>query len=186
VFPSDTVYGVACDPDNEQAVLRLYALKGRPARKPTAIMFFALGLALEELAELTAPERAAARALLPGPVTLLLPNRGQRFPLAGGSQAGAIGLRVPRLPGPLRALAGVRSGVLASSANLAGGPEPRRVEQVPVELRRGADLVLDGGALPGTASTVVDLSHYAACGDWHVVRPGALSEGQLRRALGHR
>jgi len=186
VLPSDTVYGLACDPHNEQAVRRLYALKGRPPRKPTAVMFFALELAMAELTELTAPERAAARALLPGPVTLLLPNPRRRFPLAGGPQAGVLGVRVPRLAGPLGALAGVRCAALASSANLAGAAkEPRCLEQVPAELRRAADLALDGGELPGTASTVVDLCHYASSGDWRVVRPGALSEAQLRRDLGH-
>lgn len=185
VLPSDTVYGLACDPDNARAVARLYALKGRPARKPTAVMFFTLAQATDELSDLTAPEVAALHALLPGPVTLLLPNRARRFPLADGSQTGALGVRVPRLPGSLRALMGVRRAVLASSANLAGAGDSRSLEQVPAELRNGADLVLDGGELPGRASTVVDLSRYTSSGQWRVVRPGALGEAELRRALAH-
>ncbi len=185
VFPADTVYGLACDPDNARAVRRLYALKGRPARKPTAVMFFSLAQATDELSDLTAPEVAALRALLPGPVTLLLPNRRRRFPLADGSQAGALGVRVPRLAGPPQALVAVRGALLASSANLTGGRDPRSLEQVPGELRRGADLVLDGGQLPGRASTVVDLCDYTSSGLWRVVRPGALGETELRHALAH-
>ncbi len=82
VFPADTVYGLACDPLNRAAVTRLYELKGRPAAQPAAVMFFSLAAALEALPELGGSERAALRALLPGPLTLLLPNRDDRYPLA--------------------------------------------------------------------------------------------------------
>src|SRR5271169_6444421 len=74
VLPTDTVYGVCCDPEDEHAARRLYALKGRPAARPAAIMFFALEPALEMLGELHHDERAALKVLLPGPVTLLLAN----------------------------------------------------------------------------------------------------------------
>src|SRR5271154_3303673 len=82
VFPADTVYGLGCDPDNAEAVRRLYALKGRPADRPAAVMFFDVERAVAELSELSAAEQRAIAALLPGPVTLLLPNRKRRFPLA--------------------------------------------------------------------------------------------------------
>ena len=97
VFPADTVYGLACDTQSREAVERLYLLKRRRPDKPAAVMFFDVDLALEALPELGAPTREAVRALLPGAVTLLLPNPAGRFPLAGGE---ALGLRVP--DGPLR------------------------------------------------------------------------------------
>ena len=75
VFPSDTVYGVCCDPDNEQATRRLYKLKGRPSARACAVMFFSLEVALETLDDLHDAERTALHALLPGPVTVLLGNR---------------------------------------------------------------------------------------------------------------
>ena len=75
VFPSDTVYGVCCDPDNEEAARRLYALKGRPSARACAVMFFALEDALELLDDLHESEREALQSLLPGPVTVLLANR---------------------------------------------------------------------------------------------------------------
>jgi len=186
VFPADTVYGLCCDPENEQAVRRLYELKGRPAERPAAVMFFALEPALESLTELGSHTRIAVQALLPGPVTLLLGNPGQRFPLACdplGTHSALLGLRVPALPGPLAALAAVRLPAAQSSANFSGGPDPQRLADVPVELREGADLVLDGGELPGIASTVVDLCEYEERGGWRVVREGPLTRAEVELIL---
>ena len=160
VFPADTVYGLACEPDDTGAVARLYALKGRPADKPAAVLFFALAPALAALPELGARTRAAAEALLPGALTLLLPNPARRFALACGPDPATLGLRVPALPPALRALGDVVAPVLQSSANAAGGPDARTLAEVPEAIRDGADLVLDGGELPGTPSTVVDLRGY--------------------------
>ena len=168
VFPADTVYGLACDPAGEAAVARLYALKGRAPDKPAAVMFFDVGQAL--LPELSTRTRAVMERLLPGAVTLLVPS--DRFPLAGG--AGTLGVRVPDIP-PLGS-----APVLQSSANVAGGPDARRLEDVPEAIRRGAGLVLDGGELPGTPSTVVDLRAYERGGEVLVVRPGAVPEPVIR------
>jgi L-threonylcarbamoyladenylate synthase len=71
---------------------------------------------------------------------------------------------------------------LQSSANVAGGPEARRLADVDPELRREADLVLDGGELPGTPSTVVDLRGYEQAGELRVIRHGAVSEAAVRGA----
>jgi L-threonylcarbamoyladenylate synthase len=183
VFPTDTVYGLACDPQQRAAVDRLYELKGRPAEQPAAVMFFSLDSALAELSGLATRERAAARALLPGPVTLLLPNPAHRFALACGPDPGTLGLRVPLLAQSLAVLAQVRAPLLQSSANLSGAPAVRRVDQLPDELCKEADLVLDAGELPGTASTVVDLRSLQHSGEWRIVREGALGSAEVRRAL---
>jgi L-threonylcarbamoyladenylate synthase len=183
VFPTDTVYGIGCHPDACAAVERLYALKGRPAERPAAVMFFSAAVALEALPELRERERAALRALLPGPLTLLLPNRGHRFPLACGPDPDTLGVRVPLLQGRLTALRGVRVPIMQSSANISGEGEARRLVDVPAALRDGADLVLDGGELPGRASTVVDLRAYADRGEWRIVRAGPMQAEELKRAL---
>ena len=177
VFPADTVYGLACDPENAAAVDRLYALKGRPPAKPAAVMFFDLS-ALDYL-----PRRAhaALAQLLPGGLTVLLGNPERRFPLACGPHPETLGLRIPDLP----ALAGAPP-VLQSSANLAGGPDARRLADVPQTIRDGADLVLDGGGLPGTPSTVLDLRAYEAAGTWNVLRAGAVPHAALERILAGR
>jgi L-threonylcarbamoyladenylate synthase len=187
VFPSDTVYGLACEPDSKEAVQRLYLLKRRPPDKPAAVMFFALDLALAALPELGPRTRGALDALLPGAVTLLLPNPARRFPLAcgvGGEGIETLGLRVPAWPPALAALGDVSWPVLQTSANVAGGPDARRLEDVPEAIRARADLVLDGGELPGTPSTVVDLRGFERDGRWSVVREGALAVGDVAAALG--
>ncbi len=180
VFPADTVYGLACDPHNRVAVERLYQLKRRSLEKPSAVMFFELDVALDALPELGPRTREALGQLLPGAVSLLLPNPAGRFPLACGADPATLGLRVPLVLG----LAGVSWPVLQSSANGAGGVDPRRLEDVPKLIRSAADLVIDGGELPGIASTVVDLRHYEEDGSWSVVRAGAVGEEELHGALG--
>jgi L-threonylcarbamoyladenylate synthase len=183
VFPADTVYGLACEPDSKEAVQRLYMLKRRRPDKPAAVMFFALDLALAALPELGPRTTAALHALMPGPVTALLSNPAGRFPLACATDAGILGLRVPAWPPALAALADVRWPVLQSSANAAGGPDARRLDEVPEYMRAHADLVLDGGELPGTPSTVVDLRTFEAQGAWSIAREGAMSVTELAARL---
>jgi len=184
VFPADTVYGLACDPESKEAVRRLYALKRRRPDKPAAVMFFALDLALEVLREQGARTLGGLERLLPGPVTVLLPNPARRFRLACGPDPGTLGLRVPALDEALTPLAGVAWPVLQSSANLAGGADARRLGDVPEPVRRGADLGLDAGELPGTPSTVVDLRSFERTGAWTVIREGALAAEAVASALG--
>jgi L-threonylcarbamoyladenylate synthase len=179
VFPADTVYGLACNPDDREAVARLYALKDRPASQASAVMYFDAGLALAALPELGGRTRALLERLLPGGVTLLLPNPRGRFPLACGEDPGTLGLRVPA--GSV--LAGVEAPVLQSSANLRGGPDARRVADVPAAIRERADLVVDAGELPGTPSTVIDLRGFEGTGAWEVMRPGAVEREVVERAV---
>ena len=183
VFPTDTVYGICCDPDDERAAQRLYGMKGRSRRRASAVMYFSLAPALEALDDLPASERAVLEALLPGPVTLLLANRAGRFGAACREDPATLGLRVPRLPERLGALASVMRPVMQTSANMSGEPDARALEEVPAQLREGADVVLDGGELPGVPSTVVDLREFDAERRWHVLREGALRAAAVKETL---
>jgi L-threonylcarbamoyladenylate synthase len=186
VFGADTVYGLACDVASPDAVERLYAIKGRRPDKPAAVMFFNLELALAALPELGPRTTAALEGLLPGAVTLLLPNPSHRFPLAcgvGGDGLETVGLRVPALAPSAAALAAVRWPVLQSSANPAGGADARRLEDIPAPIRAAADLLLDAGALDGTASTVVDLRRFEDEGAWDVIREGAVASSCVAATL---
>jgi L-threonylcarbamoyladenylate synthase len=167
-------------------VQRLYAIKARRPDKPAAVMLFALELALAALPELGPRTVAALEGLLPGAVTLLLPNPARRWPLAcapGGGREDVLGLRVPALGPATAGLAAVRWPVLQSSANLAGGPEAHRLGDVPEPIRDAVDLVLDAGELSGTASTVVDLRRFEADGSWDVVREGAVARQRVAATL---
>jgi L-threonylcarbamoyladenylate synthase len=179
LFPADTVYGLACDPESSEAVGRLYAIKGRPAERPAAVMFFDLADALAALPELGARTRQAAERLLPGPLTLVLPNPRRRFPLACGPAPERLGLRVPDVP----LFADVHRPVLQSSANPSGGPDARRLDDVDERIRAEVDLAIDGGELPGTPSTVLDMTDYELGGEYRVVREGALSGAEVGRRL---
>ena len=183
LFPTDTVYGLATEPDSREGVERLYRLKRRAPDIPAAVMFFDLALALATLPELGPRTRDAIGRLLPGGLTLLVPNPARRYPLACGPEPERLGLRVPRLEDHLAPLAAVTWPVLQSSANRSGEPEARRVADVDEKLRAGVDLILDGGELPGTPSTVVDLSPYERDGSWEVVREGAIPREALLRCL---
>jgi L-threonylcarbamoyladenylate synthase len=184
VFPTDTVYGVCCDPEDAAAASRLYELKGRPAARPAAVMFFALEPALAALPELSERERGALQALLPGGLTLLLANPRRRYAPACAEDPATLGLRVPVLEGRCAALSATDVAVLQSSANISGAPDARRLEDVPARLLAGADLVLDGGELPGRPSTVLDLRAYADGGAWRIVREGAVPAADVLAALG--
>ena len=174
IFPADTVYGLATEPESKDGVHKLYALKGRAPDQPAAVMFFDLELAVAALPELGPSTRDALARLLPGPVTLLLPNPARRFPLACGPSPERLGLRVPELSGALAPLGSATRPVLQSSANPSGGPEARRLADVDPGIRAGVDLELDGGELPGTASTVVDLTAYEDSGEYAIRREGAV------------
>lgn len=154
VLPTDTVYGL-CSKLEEDAVLRMYQLKGRLPDQPTAVLFFSVRDALTAAPAL---HRRVADALLPGPFTLIVPNPEQRFRFLTGSRPDTLGIRVPALMGS-PALVLRRAGPLvATSANLAGGRDPRRIGDVPFEIQDACAAVIDAGELPGLASTVVDLT----------------------------
>ncbi len=180
LFPADTVYGLATEPDSKEGIARLNALKARDPAKPSAVMFFSVELALAALPELGERTRGALERLLPGPYTLVLPNPARRYPLATGPTPERLGLRVPDVP----ALAEVKWPVLQSSANPAGGADARRLEDVDERIRRAVDLQLDGGELPGTPSTVVDLGDYERAGEYRVLREGAVPAAEVQRQLG--
>jgi L-threonylcarbamoyladenylate synthase len=183
LFPADTVYGLATEPESREGVDRLYRLKRRSPDRPAAVMFFRLELALAALPELGTRTRSALERLLPGGVTLIVPNPARRFPLACGPEPERLGLRVPALAGQLAPLRAASWPVLQSSANPSGGPDPRRIDEVDERIRAGVDLALDGGELPGTPSTVVDLAGFEAGGEWSILRRGAVPEEVVARAL---
>jgi L-threonylcarbamoyladenylate synthase len=178
VFPSDGLYGLACDPLDAGAIAKIHRLKGRDDGKPSAVMYFS-PLAIRELVSGLGPKtKAAVSALLPGPVTLVVANLQRRYPLACREDRERLGIRL--IGGPL---AGTMCPVFQTSANLSGQPAPARFEDVPDSIRAHADLAIDGGELPGLPSTVIDISGIEEDGSWRVLRDGALSPGDLASRL---
>lgn len=158
VIPTDTVYGLACDPENENAVQQLSELKGRSSEQPIALVATSVDVLVERVPELRGSSEAVARALFPGGYTLVLSNPSRRYAWLAGSRPETIGVRVPDLDGKSHAVLERVGAVAATSANLHGSPDPRRLEDVPPQLRDAVAALVDGGELPGTPSTVLDLT----------------------------
>jgi L-threonylcarbamoyladenylate synthase len=165
VLPTDTVYGLCADAGNEQAVRRLYGLKGRDELRPTALLAADVDAVLDAVPELR------GQALLPGPYTLILPNPARRLAWLTGGRPETIGVRIPALPGDAAAVLRQVGAVAATSANRPGERDPRTLDEVPAEFRAACGAVLDAGPLPGTPSTVLDLTGSEPV----VVREGAVT-----------
>ena len=178
VMPFDTVYGLAADPYRAEPVQRLYRLKGRDETEPSALVAWDFDFLLECVPELRGRASSLAQLLLPGPVTLILPNPARRFRWLTGTNPEALGVRVPTIDGPGANVLERVGVVAATSANHPGGRDPKRLDEVPEEIREGAGALVDGGELPGSPSTVIDLTGEKP----RIIREGALpAEEALRR-----
>ena len=158
MIPTDTVYGLACAPYREEPVRALSHLKGRSPDQPIALVATSLDRVFECVPELRGRAGVIARALLPGALTLVLPNPARRFPWLTGARPDTIGVRIPDVRGLALELLDALGVVAATSANRHGGADPGRLEDVAPDIRSRVAAVVDGGALPGLPSTVLDLT----------------------------
>ena len=158
ILPTDTVYGLCADAFRESPSRRLYAAKQRPEAMPVQVLAAGLDAVLDAVPEARGRAAVVARALLPGPYTLILPNPARRFPWLTGTRAETIGVRVPDLPAEALEVVRRVGLVAATSANRHGEPDPARTTDVPEEILDSCGAVVDAGPLPGTPSTVLDLT----------------------------
>jgi L-threonylcarbamoyladenylate synthase len=158
VLPTDTVYGLAADPEQDVAVRRLSELKQRIGTQPIALVAASVEALLDRVPELRGRDETIARTLLPGPYTLVLGNPARRLGLLVAERPETIGVRVPVVAGDAAVLLERVGAVAATSANVHGGPDPSTLAEVPEEIRSAAAAAIDGGKLPGTASTVIDFT----------------------------
>lgn len=180
-LPTETVYGLAADAENPQAVARIYAAKGRPAANPLIVHVADPAMAAR-YARLSPPARRLARAFWPGPLTLVLPRRAGA-PLAPAVAAGlaTVALRAPAHPAMQAVIAGLGRGLAAPSANPSGRLSPTRAAHV-VASGLPVPLVLDGGpSAAGLESTIVKVSED---GPPRLLRPGAIAPEAIEAVLG--
>ena len=159
IIPTDTVYGL-CGVESADVALRIAEVKGRGAAQPIALLFADVERALER-----APGLERASHLLPGPFTVIV---------------GGLGVRVPELPPAAAEIVRAVGHVLATSANRHGGPDPRRLVDVPAEIRSACAAEVDAGELPGVPSTVVDLDGPEP----RILREGAVPAADVLARLG--
>ncbi len=178
-LPTETVYGLAGDAGNPDAVRRIFALKGRPADHPV-IVHLADASWLDQWArEIPATARILANHFWPGPLTLILRRAAAVSDLVTGGQD-TVGLRVPSHPVALAVLRGFGRGLAAPSANRFGHLSPTLSQHVRAEFGADLPLVLDGGPCDiGIESTIVDLSGERP----RVLRPGTIPVESLAGLL---
>lgn len=158
ILPTDTVYGIGCAAGHRDACARLYACKSRPADQATAIVLGSVAGLLPAVPEMGEVAAERCRRVLPGAVTLVVPNPARRFVHLCGATPEQIGVRVPVLVPQVAHLADAVGGVALTSANLRGEQPPARLAGVPGELRRLCTVEIDGGELAGTPSSVIDIT----------------------------
>ena len=186
-IPTETVYGLGADAEQEAAVRRIFAVKGRPADHPLIVHLAGAehldGWLDERHAALTAAVARLADATWPGPLTMLVPRGPRVLDVVTGGRA-TVGLRVPAHPMTLALLADLGGGVAAPSANRFGRVSPTTAQHVATDLAGlldpATDAILDGGACPvGVESTIVDLSVSPP----QVLRAGAIDASDIARIL---
>ena len=179
IFPTETVYGLAADALSEEAVRRVWEVKGRPSDKPLPVQVAdvdGLRLLWREV-----PEDLVAliRAFMPGPLTLVY-WRSALVPDVVTAGADTVGVRIPDHPVALALLRAFGRPIVAPSANLSGEEPPSRVEEVSPRLLEQVDLMIDAGYTGGgVPSTVLDVTVRPA----RVLRAGAISTTELRKYL---
>jgi len=173
LVPTDTVYGLAAALDAPEGVDALYALKRRPRDQSCQVILYAPALLDEALAPLDETTRAAARALLPGPATCIVPDPAGRYATASLGEPGSVGIRAPLVSGPIAEL---DIPLVATSANDPGGPDPATLDEVPVRIRDAVAAQVDAGRLAPVPSAVVDLREVASGGPAWLLRPGPSPE----------
>ena len=177
-YPTDTVYGLAVDPTNVEAVGKLSEAKNRDPSQPMPHLIANVGILPAVVSEVPDTARDLMRAFWPGGLTIIL-HKAQNY--ASAATDDTIGLRVPDHPVP-RALSSLLGGpITGTSANIAGGPEPLSADDVHQALGEAVDLIIDGGPCPGDRpSTVIDCTSEPP----RILRTGAVSIEEIERVLG--
>lgn len=164
IYPTETVYGLGADAFSDNAILKVYEAKKRPLAQPLSIAVAGFDM-LSAVAIVEPAMEAFLEKFLPGPVTVVLRAK-HSVPrmLTGGT--GMIGIRIPAHETALQLIERFDSPITATSANLHGAREPAAPDECTVP----RDLFIDGGRLPGTPSTVIDLTTMA------ILRRGARAD----------
>ncbi len=172
VFPTDTVYGIGCDPFNEAAVRKIYKIKGRQGSKQLPVLGFSI-FELSKIAVFDEISRKFASKFWPGPLTLILDVKDEKIAKSLGLDE-KIAVRVPNHPCTLELLKECKL-LVGTSANLSGHPAASDSAAILNELE-GYDILLDGGTIQNSVeSTIVQVSG----NKFFMVRKGKISEKEL-------
>ncbi|MGQ9593935.1 MAG: L-threonylcarbamoyladenylate synthase [Anaerolineae bacterium] len=178
-FPTDTVYGVGADPLQEEAVVALFQVKGRPAEKAIPLLLSEMSQVEAVAREVPAAAEALTRRFWPGPLSIVVWAR-EEVPALVRAGGGTVALRMPDHPVALGLIGAFGRPLAATSANLSGHPAPVTAEEVLAQLRGRIPLLVDGGQCPGgDPSTVLDLTVIPP----RILRPGPIPWEEIRVCL---
>lgn len=179
VFPTETFYGLGVDATNRQALERLFELKGRDPDKPVPLIAADLEMVMRVVKDIPPAARRLAQEFWPGPLTMVLPARPELSP-ALTNREGGVGIRISPHPIAMELTRRLGAPLSATSANLAGQPPARTLEQAWAAFGGAVASYVEGGALEGSLpSTVITFEGGAI----KVLRAGAVSEDRLNQAL---
>lgn len=178
-IPTETVYGLAADASNPDAVQRIFAVKGRPFAHPLIVHLAAAEQLGDWAATVPATAAVLAESCWPGPLTLLVPRAAHVLDVVTGGRP-SVGVRVPAHALTLELLARFGGGLAAPSANRFGRVSPTTADHVRADLGSDVDFVLDGGPCPiGVESTIVDCTVDPP----QVLRPGGIPTEHIAAIL---
>lgn len=180
VYPTETVYGLGCDPFDETAVKRVYMAKRRPFDMAMSIMVKDLRM-MEEVGVLDDRARMLVRRFMPGPLTIIVPKR-PSVPDILTASTNEIGLRIPDNPVAMK-LIDEFGPLVTTSANVHSHGNPRTCQEAVDDLGASVSIYLDGGPTTyGTPSTIIQLTEQ----EMTLIRPGGLAPETIKAALNER
>lgn len=179
IYPTETVMGIGCIITHQEAISRVYSLKGRPSNQPTHVLISNVTMA----SKLGAINNPNAQSLIhkfwPGPLTIVVAARAKFAPEAILNEDKNIGLRMPAHKDLLQIIARVGEAILGPSANLASETPPVKVSQIDKSLRSKVDYLIEQNSIGSLPSTIVQVSRY----NWKMLRAGPISEESIRKVL---
>ena len=178
IFPTDTVYGLAARADREHPVAHIFSAKRRPHDRPLPLLLPSADALADVAREVLPAAHALAEAFWPGPLTLVL-QRSDHVPSWITAGADTVAVRVPDHPLARLILRMAPFLVAVTSANLSDEPTPSTAAECAASLAEQPALVIEAGELPGTASTVVEVTSAGA----RVLRPGPVTQDQIDEVL---
>jgi L-threonylcarbamoyladenylate synthase len=178
VFPTDTIYGIGCDPYNDNAVRRIFAIKGRDEKKPLPVLAYSVNDA-EKIASLGRAGRTLAEKYWPGALTIVAPVADHKISQTVTAGSDGLAVRVPANKCILSLLNHCRY-LVGTSANLSGEKPMKSAQEVLDSPLDGYDALLDGGpAEKGIGSTIIDIT-----GEPRILREGAIKSGEVLETIG--
>ena len=178
IYPTDTVYGIGVNALNPEAVYKIFKIKKRPLNQALPIAVSGLIMA-QSLVNITEKAKKLMEAFWPGALTIILEKTSIIPEIVTGGRIG-VGIRAPNHPVPLSIVKMLNVPIIATSANIHGEINPVNADEVSDQLGKSVDLIIDGGMVSGTPSTIINMLEDPPI----IIRKGLITEKMIRERIG--